>query len=104
LWLATKSVQQGRLGLAEEGAFDHHIAEALDLRRLVLVTGEAPVGGRERVGELIDAGAVGEMGGQVVLGAHRGGGVDEAERLTACVVDRPPLCQPSVRQIRLLNR
>src|SRR4030095_13896916 len=89
LWLAAELVPQGSVGLAKEGAFDHHIAKALDLRRLVLIAGEAPVGGRERVGKFVDVAAVGEVGGQVVLGADRGGRVDEAECLAAGIVDRP---------------
>jgi hypothetical protein len=39
LRLAAQLLQHGRVGLAEQGALDHHVAEALDLRRLVLITG-----------------------------------------------------------------
>jgi hypothetical protein len=52
--LTAELVQQGRVGLAEEGALDHHIAEPLDLRRLVPVTRKPPVRSLERVGKLID--------------------------------------------------
>jgi hypothetical protein len=44
LGLAAELVQQGTVTLAEQGALDHHTAEALDLPRLVPATGEAPVG------------------------------------------------------------
>jgi hypothetical protein len=57
LGLAAELVQQGRFGLAEQGVLDHHVAEARDLLGLVLVTGKTPVGGRERVRELVDVGA-----------------------------------------------
>jgi hypothetical protein len=89
LRLAAEPVEQGRFGLAEQGALDHHIAEALALSRLVLVTGKSPVGGRERVGELVDVGAVGEVGNQVVVGADGRSRIDEGQCLAAGLIDRP---------------
>jgi hypothetical protein len=44
LRLIAELVQQGSVGLTEQGTFDHHIAEALDLRRLVPVTGKPQLG------------------------------------------------------------
>src|SRR5215207_8734021 len=88
LGLAAESVQQGALTLTEQGPLDYHVADVFGFRRLVLVIGKAPVGGREWVGVLVDVGAVGEVGYQVVLGADGRGGVDEAEGLAARLVDR----------------
>jgi hypothetical protein len=41
--------------------------------------------------KLIDAGAVGAVGDEVLLGADGGARVDEAEGLAACIVKRPGL-------------
>ena len=50
LGLAAEPVQEGCFLLTEQGPLDHHVADALGVRRLVLVIGKAPVGGREWVG------------------------------------------------------
>jgi hypothetical protein len=87
LGLTAELVQQRRVGLAEEGALNHHIAEALNLRQLVLVTGKAPVGSLERVGGTHRCDAAGEVGSQVVLGADGCGRADESQRLTAGLIE-----------------